>query len=256
MNTTPIVCVYCGSREGLNTELTITLDDAAKVTVLICDAHAEDASVKSAKAKFLERKKEVDDLFEKMRALGIDMVPAHTQSGLIVATPVQRQPTVQKLTSQPAIVEDQSGMVDTDLVDGRIRRGMVSVSGMAGSQVIESHQNHDLQELNIAPDVLKGKVRMEAVEGRGGVPIVLPTERIDKLGTTRINVIKTSDDEIQRRFKNMALQSRSDAGWQQLHDFGKEGYQVVNCPICKGGQAIIHNGKKMECPKCGGRGTL
>ena len=65
-------CVYCGGSDNLNTTFTITIDEE-KIKVFICDEHAEDASVKTAKEAYLKKQKDIDSFLAQAKALGLNV---------------------------------------------------------------------------------------------------------------------------------------------------------------------------------------
>lgn len=258
-------CVFCESTENLNTTLTIALDNGIKVNVAICDKHAEDASVKSAKTAFLEKQKKLDEIIAQAKALGFNLVPS--TGPIVLAQPVPE--TIQTLTqpaSQPApqpvsrqltqqqlepIVESGENLVPTELVDRR--GGIVSVGGLAGGETVASLSSHDLNSLEskLPEGARKGQVQLAVTEGREGMPLAYPAMRVDGLGTTRVQIKKFEDDvALQRRFKRMADKSMKD----DTPNFAREGYShsFVTCPICRGDKVV--NGK--TCPKCNGAGDI
>ncbi len=252
-------CIYCGSKDNLNTTLTIAVDDGKKAVVHVCDVHAEDATVKTARQKYLDRQSRIDELRAQAAELGLE-ISQPTQGGLILATVVDQQP---KQASRAPQVPDPSindpEMIDARIIDAR-DKGMTSVGRVASGGVgVESHTSIDLKETKekLPENALVGRVKMEVVEGRSGVPLALPTKRVDSMGTTDIRLIKVEDVDLQRKFKQMANQSRSDQGWQNLKHYGKEGYdEQVNCTLCRGSGSIRNAGKNMPCPKCDGNGVL
>jgi len=66
-------CVYCGASENLNTTLQITLDGGERTTVVICDEHAEDATIKSARIAYTNRQKQIDEFLAQAKLLGLNI---------------------------------------------------------------------------------------------------------------------------------------------------------------------------------------
>jgi hypothetical protein len=188
-------------------------------------------------------------LLEQAKKLGLELIT--TNSGLVVAKqqePKQSlQPTTKAVVSQD--IDDQ--MIDTLVVDRD--RGMTSVGGEISGVSVSSHREHNLSEVrDKLPDgTLRGKVKMEIAEGRGGMPIAIPTKRIDGTGITNIKIIPTTDADLQKRFKGIADSSRHDA----QPDF-RNGYDVKPCPLCHGNSVVKNRGKEIDCPKCKGNGML
>jgi hypothetical protein len=251
------VCVYCGSNDNLNTQLTITLEDGTKATVNVCDEHAEDASVKTARAAYMEKQKQIEQFLEQAKALGIEIPSQPTGGGLILpkqapapAPAVPAAPAPQESIKIVDKKEAEEGWVPSAKVDSA--KGMRSVGGNAGGHAVSGHNSYTVsgQQDVLDEGVRRGKVKMGLAEGRAGAPIVLPEKRVDGTGTTRIRIVHNeSDNTLQRRFKDMANDSKSD----QQPDF-RNGYEDTTrpCPICRG-ECVVDG---QDCPKCDGLGTI
>ena len=257
-------CIFCDAVEFLNTQLTITIDNGTKVVVKICDTHAEDATVKLARAAYLDKKLKIDEVIAQAKALGLYVSESNgltiaqqhksdthesfekNDPKIIVKAPAPPAPVV----SAPAI--DKSIAVPTSKLD----RGVVSVGGNAGGVPVQQLHSHDYNSLSdkLPPGTRDGYAEMTMVEGRGGQPIAIPQRRVDGTGTTRITVVKSDDNALQSRFKNMAHDSMRDGG----PDFGKGGYQDAQrtCPLCRGNTIIKQNKLDITCPKCNGSGQI
>lgn len=259
-------CIYCSATENLVAQLTITLDDGNKATVDICATHADDATIRTAKQKYMERRSEIDELISRAKLLGFTLAPEKSPGGLVLMQ--QTNPRPDRHTGQPAAdltetirtkspIADDEDMVDTKVIE-RKERGLVSVGGVAGAHSVESHRSLDTSDVReqLGDDTLRGRVRMETVEKQSGGMVAIPVKTVNGLGTTRIRVISSTDQDLQRRFKTIAEQSKSPFGWDQMRHFGKEGIEIVNCPICKGDSVVRSGGKEITCPKCKGKGML
>lgn len=256
-------CVYCESTSDLNTQLTVTLEDGNRVTVDICDAHAEEASVKTAREAYQDKQKKIEEVLAQAKALGIDLSQT-TTSGLVVPqqqapppqTPTAPQPTPQVPTPiDDEMTEDSDDVVDTSRLDHR--PGMTSVGGNTEMGQVSSHASHQVtgQQDKLDPSLLEGKAKMNLVEGREGMPIAIPEKRVDGTGTTRIKVANTeNDNKLQNRFKKMAQDSMDD----RVPNFARQGYQntTTNCTFCRGEGTVSNAGKIIECPKCNGSGII
>jgi len=246
--------------------MTITLDDGQKVQVMICDEHAEEATIKSARQAYQSKMDKFKELLEQAKALGLDLSVVQPGVGQPVqnATQAVQQPVVQAAVIEkpkpkpvtPVIeFEDQDNVVDTSLIDRG--RPFISTGGQTEYGAVQGYSNYDLNSGSdkLLPELRQGKAHMAMVEGRAGQPIVIPDKRIDGTGTTTIKIIKAeSDATLQNRFKRMAGDSLNDKG----PDFAHAGYVdgVKDCPFCRG-QGSIKNGQKLiECPKCRGSGML
>lgn len=246
-------CVYCDETTNLNTQLTITLEDDTKVTVHICDEHAEEASVKTARAAYQEKQAKIEEVMRQAAALGLNVSEGPGQ--LVIAEKTEAQPQAQP-QNQPIIVEatqpdiDDPDWVTTEKVDAA--KGMNSVGGNTELGAVAAHSSHVIsgQQDILPPETRRGKVRMQLAEGRAGHPLALPAERIDGTGHTRIRIKQTeSDPDLQKRFKDMAKDS-VEKGVQM----STNGYQstIRTCPICRG-ECVVNN---QDCPKCGGAGHI
>lgn len=257
-------CVFCNSAENLNTQMTITLDNGGSAVVQICDEHAEDATVKLARKAYLDRQEQIDKVLAQAKALGLTI--STTTGGISIAqAPAKpKEPiapprsvtttatTIQAIKPISESVElEGPDVVSTDVLTNS---GMRSVGGNVSGNMVESHVSHSTSNLQdkLDPEMLRGKAKLTVLQGREGQNLVIPTKRVDKTGTTILNIVKTeNDDKLQRRFKNMASDSMKDGGEP---DFARSGYRNTtrDCPICHG-QCVI-NGQ--DCPKCKGAGII
>ncbi len=255
------VCVFCGSSITLNTQLAITLDDGIKVVVPICDIHAEDATIKTARVAYLEHQAKVEAVLQAAKALGINVDNFHRNGSLLVPAPIQQPAQRQDQQPQVPLVEELSGegVISTSVLDSA--KGMQSVGGNTEHGAVPSYSSHSLGSVQsqLPPDALKGKAKMVMVEGRTGMQIAIPETRIDGTGTTHIKIIKREDDSrLQHRFKRMASESMQD----RPPNFAREGYQnsQAECPICRGTCGVRQNVggvmKNTTCPKCNGAGFI
>jgi hypothetical protein len=255
-------CIYCGSTKNLNTSLTVTLDDGIKHTVNICDEHAEEASIKSAKAAFMTKQAQIKEVIEQAKALGLNisetgslaLAESQPEPAPVESAPAEKQPkTIQQSSAE--INPDDDDFIPTDVVDRS--RPMTSVGGNTTMGNVQSYSSYDMSGTrgDLPEEVLKGKVKMEVMEGREGQPIALPQQRIDGTGTTSIHIAKTEDDrKLQERFKQMANESMGD----KTPDFARSGYSntTATCPICRGDAIVKMGAKSQICPKCNGSGFI
>lgn len=249
----PSQCIYCESANNLNTELTISLEDNTKVKVKICDAHAEDASVKSAKEAYLAKKSILDELLTKAKSLGLHI--STSSSGIVsVESPKQTAPNSKPLPD-PDFDTNAPDVVKTTMIDKN--RMFKSVGGDSGGTHVSAHSSIDLNGLSdkLPDSVREGYAQLAVMEGRAGQPITIPHRRIDGTGVTRIIISKSeNDDKLQNRFKKMAQDSMSD----KMPDFAHSGYQETTrpCPICRGAGVVSQGKKQTNCPKCQGSGVI
>ena len=249
-------CVVCRSGANLNTQMTITIDND-KIVVALCDEHAEDTTVKVAKEKYLERKKQIEELLIQAKALGLDISNMNNTSNQTKLTPPPTNsnisPEEKETTQSKAKIINQSlqntesdkDWISTDKYNNVQQAGFTSVGGQ-GAQSYSSYKVSGQQD-TLDSELLEGKIKMDVVEGRGGQPLPIPSKRVDGTGTTTIRVVKSENDQsLQRRFKDMASQ-------EHQPDF-RHGYNDATrtCPICRGDCSV--NGK--DCPKCKGSGLI
>jgi hypothetical protein len=247
-------CVFCSSTNNLNTTFQITLDDGVKVTVKICDEHAEDATVKSAKAAYMNREKQISAFLEQAKALGLN-ISLNNSNNLAVATAPSRQ-----VVSQPVVNEVFTDAVleGDDVVDTAVlNRSMRSVGGNTEFGMMESHSSLNMSDFTdkLDPNLLRGKAKITMAEGRQGMPIAIPEKRVDGTGTTRVKITqKMNDSKLQDAFKRMADNTMRDSG----PDFAHSGYKnsTSTCTFCRG-DCVIKNGREtVMCPKCNGSGII
>lgn len=250
-------CVFCNSPDNLNTSFIITLDDGEKIEVLICDEHAEDATVKSAKKAYLEKKSQIDAILQQAKALGLELVE---EKGLAIMKSAPKNPPApqERRMAQPRreeVIEEEEGFVPTDLIDSR-NAPMPKVVSSSNTNV-ESYYAADLNSVKgrLPENALKGQAKIGVFEGRQGQPIALVQQRKDGLGTTNVQIVKKENDRaLQERFKRMADNSMRD----DTPDFAKAGYQrsFTDCPLCRGSGEVRNGRKSITCPKCQGSGII
>lgn len=242
-------CVYCGITNNLNTTFQITLDDGQKIQVQICDEHAEDATVKSAKVAYLSKQKQIEEFLEQAKALGLNISINNSNNLSVASQPVQQRPQQQFND----IREDPNAfIVDTDALDRSA--SLIQTVGAAEFGVSDTIKFNSLSD-KLDPNILKGKAKITMAEGRQGIPIPIPEQRIDGTGTTRISIKKSMDDgKLQNAFKKMAESSLRNSG----PDFAKAGYRnsMHECTFCRGECTIRDNRGTVMCPKCQGSGII
>lgn len=248
-------CVYCGVSENLNTTLQITLDNGEKVTVAICDEHAEEATIKSARVAYTNKQKQIDDFLAQAKALGLN-ISINTGNNLsVVQAPVQQAPVQQAPQYAPQQVPqaqpilEGDDVVSTDFIDNKMMRSV----GGGGVESFSSFQAGSSKD-KLDPNLLRGRAKITMMEGREGIPIAIPERRVDGTGTTRIKISKRENDQnLQNRFKRMAEDSIRD----RSPDF-KSGYRdsMKSCPLCHESGSIRNMNQDIVCPKCQGSGVI
>ena len=262
-------CFICSNPTTDNTHIILPLDNGQKVDVYLCDDHA-DTSLRKLKELYSKKVNELEELIKKAKELGYNLnidnatTPKDTQPKIIAATiepkqpaqdpkPISKEPTVIKSSNTSNYPEDTE-MISTEIID---KKSMRSVGGSTDMGSVASYQSYDFGNLadKLPENARAGKVKMTMVEGRGGQPIAIPQKRMDGLGETHINIIKSENDEkLQARFKKMATDSVHD----RHANFAQSGYAETtrSCPICGGGGTIRQNKNDISCPKCGGGGMI
>ena len=255
-------CIFCENSTNLNTRLSINLEDNTKVDVLICDEHAEDATIKTARAAYVSRKTQIEAFLEQAKAFGITLAPAH--NGIITATGASGSLNIATQATQgnipvfdnvqPVLMEDEE-TINSDKLDRAGRKGMVSVGGnVPGFGSIPGHRSHDLDDIRqaIPAEAFKGRAKLEQTHDRAGRAINIQAQRVDGLGSTNVKVKQSmTDHDFQRRFKNMADMTRSDR-----HQGFAENYDFRECPVCHGSAIVKNLGQEIQCPKCNGSGVI
>jgi len=261
-------CIYCNSSENLNTQLNLKLEDGTVAVVNVCDEHAEEATIKSARERYLGKKDQIDQFFAQAKELGIDVGQLQIigdSSPKAVEPVVEAKPATTPNEEIQQISEESDDKQKTKTVvmktndeqdDGSwittekfkdVRSFNPKVSGSAPGVANYSSYEVAGNQDRLSEDLTAGKVKMTVAEGRGGQPIPIPQTRIDGTGTTNIRIVNQETDvSLQNRFRQMASQ-------ENAPDF-RQGYQDSqrNCPICKGNCTI----KGKECPKCKGLGVI
>lgn len=257
-----MACIFCGTEENLNTQMTIVLDDGRRVSVDVCDTDAETATPKLAKTQYVKKQMDISEFMKQAAALGIKFVEQNGMMVVDTSIASSKQQVKQVAAAKPPpppTVEITEDMVPTSMIDPKTRRGMESAGGTFGTIQAPGSRSHDVAEVvhELGEELLDGHVKMTVVEARAGQKLAIPEKRVDKLGTTQINVVKGADNsEIQRRLQMMSEQSRTEQGFQAMHSFQMFGYTVRPCPLCKGRQVIKNKNVEQTCPKCKGAGDI
>lgn len=243
-------CIFCNSTDNLNTQMTITREDGNKVVVKICDDHAEDATVKSAREAYNTRLEQIKVVMEQAKALGLNI--EESRSGLSVARENTR-PAIDTTNKNSLILDpNDPSVITTQRLQSREFR---SVTGVVDGASLESHNDYSPNTLTdkLDPTALEGYAQMAINEGRAGQQIAIPAIRQDRTGTTTIIINKTENDAtLQARSKRLAQASMSNDGMN--YKDGYAGHRV--CPLCRG-VGFINTGKaRPVCPKCKGLGNI
>lgn len=261
-------CAVCGSTSNLNTSITF-ISENGNSSFTICDEHMSD-SLADIKSKCDEANQAILDLIAKAKELGLEIVPPGLSSsmaslstspgGVITAveppTKPQEPPTKPQVavpTPEPKKPSPQDlgpEYVDTERLDNN--RGMASVGGSTQMGAVDSYNSLSLDSLQdkLPPEVRKGVAKMALVDGVAGQKIYIPEQRRDGTGTTSIQIVKSTDDQLQESFRRMADESRGD----NTPNFARSGYANTTrtCPLCRGDGYVSNQ----VCPKCKGTGII
>ncbi len=264
-------CLICSTDKDLNTTLSLKLDDSTTVSVVVCDVHAEDLTVKIAKEKYLEKKAVIDRIMQEARDNGLEISIPTTSTGLVLAksTAVEQPATRQQaLTPQPIDkqqVDDEINLLRSGkLIKGSVARQKLGKAQSVGGSfdrltTVDRQEELSRSALTERAETGQEQIRIGLVEGRGNQPIAIPTVIKDDFGTTVIRVSQgMTDDKLQKQFKGLA--DSKDANGLNTHCFGADGYALTDCQFCKGKGSVItvSSGQKVsaDCPRCKGAGLM
>jgi hypothetical protein len=217
------VCVYCRTTSDLNTELTITLENGERCKVYVCDVHAEDATIKSAREAYLKNQRDINELLQRLKELEFSPEPTATPAKLQIIKKVH-EPTIESEPLEEAIdVEAYQTSPDQTFVDAmefeaKTKAGTVAApSGGVNESIHGSLAGADADALakvrgQIPESAIRGFVKPEVVAIRGGnQQVVIPAEKVDGFGTLSIRITPgISDADIQKKFKQAAARSIED----------------------------------------------
>lgn len=228
-------CIVCGSSENLNTSMIINVDNV-KVSVNLCDDDAETTTPAIAKSSYFKRLDAINEFMNKAKELGIN-IDLNATNKLTVATETNPK-IIKSINSTPQPIIDDGEFVDADKFDQSILTP--KIGGQAG--FASNQRPNDVKNISNELDIGKSKVKLDVIEGNGGMPTVIPKIRKDNLGTTSVNVVKTNDDLLQKKFKN---------------SIANDNFDSATCSMC-GGEGFISKSKNesITCPKCNGAGIL
>ncbi len=258
-------CIYCKSTTDLNTEMKITTDSGSQAVVLICDACADDASVKTAKVKYQERMVKIEEVMALAKAMGLEVVVPTDNKKLAIASSPAQEPKKEIITKVPDIFIPDMEANSNEIIVPTSRADSVKIDAIQHAdsgahstnlreydlKVISSDQSITESSQRVQQARANGQVKMSAVEGRAGVQMPIPTVRKDGTGTTLISINKDVNDmALQQRFKNFA-----DRTVHNQHNGYSRGYDKA-CTMCNGQQKIANRGTMIDCPKCKGSGLL
>ena len=225
--------------------------DNQQITVNICDEHAEEATVKTVKQAYLDKKSKIEEFLAQAQILGIDI--STSKSGLVFAESPKQNVAQEPKRVAPVVdqaISDVSTLLDLKdpsvVPTNKIKdRAFTSKGGTFGGEKVESYSRMNVTELEdqLPEEALQGYVKMELAEGRQGQPLAIPSLRVDKTGVTSITISRTITDEQLRR------KTRLDGGYDQYDE-------LPRCSLCRGSGALRNKGLLQTCNNCKGSGYI
>ena len=252
----PKVCVFSGSTENLNTSMVITLPEGNKITVWISDEWIESATPKSDRDAFIKNQAKYESDIKLMHQLadkyGFIVSPKATPP-----SPVKPEPDVEAEQTQPAqgitptanknIVVNQPKATQLDhaaaqrIMDAK-RPKTASTSTIPTPAVAEVK----LDDPNLKRAISEETTELGVTAGRAGVETVIPRTQTGPLGTTVIQIVRTTDKDIQDRTK-----ARNSSTSDQEPGATKYSTRTITCPMCRN-----HDQARPKCKKCNGMGII
>jgi len=228
-------CLVCNSVDNLNT--TIKIKTATQeVEISLCDEH-EETSPKQARELVSTKLAEYEELKKKMLEFGVSVGQE---------TAPAPKPLIQKQTivKRAPVVAQKPITVDTTIDDslaGEVIRQEQSINTEA--EITNAIKKKDPSKEVRIPKVVEAESQ---VIRRGGGQISVPKKiRTDDGGVTNITIVETSNEDLQKRAKQMDPTTNPNA-----HSF-KDGYSMKECLLCRSA-GTLKNGQ--TCPKCRGSG--
>lgn len=223
--------------------MTITLENGDKVIVFLCDVHAEDATIKSAKAAYLDRATKLEQILAQAAALGFNLATVGSNA---ITSDVPTPVPVVKPPAKVLAENVDDGFIDASIIDNASMNIRVGGNGAGGAD--RSYNTSELQKI-AGP----AKAKVDVVNIRG-IDMVIPTKKIDQSGTTTIRINNSFDDRaMQQKFRQISAQSID--GGNNIQSY-KDGYQTRSCPLCNGTGHYVNRGVDTECAKCDGSGEI
>jgi transcription elongation factor Elf1 len=231
-------CLVCNSTENLNTTIKIKVQEQ-EVEVALCGMH-EETSPKHARELIATKLIEFDELKKKMQEFGVSV---GEQEAKPTSRPLQApKPQIKRpvAAQKPLIIETTT---DDSFVGESVRQEQsINTVAEITNTITNIKKKDSTKEVRI-PRVIEAESQMIQ---RGGGAISIPKKiRTDDGGVTDIIIVETSDEDLQKRAKQMDPNTNPRA-----HSF-KDGYNVKECPLCRSA-GKLKNGQ--TCPKCKGSG--
>lgn len=266
-------CIICGTSIGLNTKLTVTNDNVSH-TVAVCDEHAEDITPKKAKELVISKINQLNAAMEVIKSFGMTVdnisgiavvrepeVPhveiletTEDNPKKIVKVAFKKEGSGNKIEKRTQNVKSIGGVVKGS--NSNMETNLDTHDSIDIGAVVDSEMKNAIKEGKISKDV-KMKSQVEEVQtftSRSRGDISIPKKIKHNIGgNTVINIVDTGGDKtIQDRFKKLAENTDFNRG----HSFKRDGFDIIDCTVCKGTGLANDRGKQITCPKCSGTGIL
>lgn len=289
-------CLFSGVTDGLDTKMTVTVD-GEKYQIALSEEF-EEKSIKEMRERVREvvlerrnadeaREKEIADLREKAKALGIQLVlegdqemnlvkkeepepepepkkeapggwgasvspEAYAGDALRIQAPQRSRPDAPKARPHTQRPIDAPTSIDSESINNVPAEYKGKVRANAR---LEKHSSYQMQQVQTVDGATyrppKAEVLQEQfIRGRGGRPTPIPAHLHGETGDTVIKYVEVNDRDIQMHAKEFADRTMKGDG-----DVAVEyNERTIMCRACNGtGVARIGN---QACPKCGGLGIL
>lgn len=262
-------CIFCSGTDNITTSMNVKTSRGETV-VHICAEHEDNASPKKVRELVENRENALAEIEAKCKELGFAMVPITQQGQLSI---VQAPPPVSETTVPAAKVlsemrpKDSQKPVAEAKTPTSFKVRDVDAPAVAvdvnGKQVnLGKGQSYDVTKEVTTKDGQKYRppktieVEMQTVEGRAGVPIIIPKKIVSEAGASDIKVLPTAgaSDKFKREFESMAARSIADKGPDFTNTGGYEVDEPRPCNFC-GGTGVAKIGKGV-CPRCKGAGEI
>lgn len=255
-------CIFCSATDNLTTSMNVKTT-RGETEVHICGEHEDDASPKKVRQLVEGRESALAEMEEKLKAMGLAIVPiSQATGGIVVAhtpqAPSQPVPAAEVLSEMKptaAAPKAPAKMREIDAPAVAVDKGgrQVNLGKERSYDTTKAVTTRD-GTVHKPPTIVESEI--QTVEVRG-VPMRLPKKVVDSDGSKlEIKVLPTagSTQAMEQRFKDMANRTMGNDG--STPDFRHE-YDVKDprpCNFCGGsGKAKIGD---QACPRCKGAGEL
>jgi hypothetical protein len=232
-------CLVCNSTENLNTTMKIKVQDH-EVEIALCDTH-EETSPKHARELVASKISEFEELKKRMQEFGVSVGEQETPKP--APKPLLQAPKPQ-IIKRPPVTAQKPLIVETttdDSLAGEPIKQEQSINTAA--EITNTIKKQDPTKEVKIPKVVEAE--SQTIQ-RGGGQISIPKKiKTDDGGVTDITIVETTNEDLQRRTKQLDVSINPDG-----HSFRK-GYNMKECLLCRSA-GKLKNGQ--TCPKCKGSG--